>query len=166
MLFATPGVSLPLHALASDSNGSLYGQARVYDGAGIIVTTVSLTHVTEGLYVGSYIPASEGMYTAIYQLYTDALHTIPADYTKQIESIDVDSYRTNILRLLGLVNENSVVDQQVFAAPGKLLTARIRSYDSKTNADAAGLTGLRFTWFVTAMYTGDNLSNFKITRDL
>lgn len=165
MLLATPNIPVPLHTLAADGSTGLYGQARIYNSAGSLVTTISLTHTSEGLYVASYTPTTEGVYSIIYQLYTDVARTIPANFEKGMETLDVNSERTNIIRILGLVHENAVFDQQTYNGSGQLLTGRIRSYDSKTNADAAGLTGLLFTWHITASYTGAALTSYKITRD-
>lgn len=68
-------------------------------------------------------------------------------------------------RILGLLHENTVVDQQVYDGNGYLISSRIRAYDTKTNADAAGSFGLMYTWTMTASYTGANLTNFKIVRE-
>ena len=82
-----------------------------------------------------------------------------------METLDVSDERINIKRILGLVHENSVVDMQTYNSNGRLLTARIRAYDSKTNADLAGLTGLLFTWNMSATYLGLSLTNYKITLE-
>lgn len=70
---------------------------------------------------------------------------------------------TNVLRLLGLNNENSLLDQTVFNAGGKLTSARLRMYDSKVNARAALAaspgeydTGLVFSWTLSAGWNPSN----------
>lgn len=166
MLLATTNKQVSLTALAADGGTAYYGDARVYDKNGVLVTTLSLSHTVEGLYVVGYVPPAEGYFTIIYQLFTDPAKTIPAMLDRGVEMLDVSDERTNIKRILGLVHENSVVDMQTYNGTGQLLTARIRNYDSKTNADLAGATGLLFTWFLTATYSGLNLTNFKITRDV
>jgi len=166
MLWATPNVTLSLQAIAADGLGTYFGQAKIYDFNGLLVTSVSLFHIMDGIYSNGYTPTTEGIYTIIYRLFTDPGLTIPANFERAVETLDVNSIRTNITRLLGLVHDNAVVDNQTYNGTGQLLTARIRAYNSKTNADLAGATGLLFTWFVTASYTGLNLTNFKITRDV
>lgn len=69
-------------------------------------------------------------------------------------------------RLLGLVHDNAVMDQQVYDGDGRLTGARLRCYNSKANADAAGATGLLFTYLITATYGGGGeLTSYKVTRD-
>lgn len=166
MLLATTNKQIALHALAADAVTTYYGQARIYDKNGVLVTSLSMSHTVEGLYVVGYVPTVEGYFSVIYQMYTDVARTIPAALDKGIETLDVSDMRTNIQRILGLVHENSVVDMQTYNGTGQLLTARIRNYDSKTNADLAGASGLLFTWYLTAIYSGLNLVDFKITRDV
>jgi hypothetical protein len=166
MLLATINKQIPLSALAADGGTAYFGTARIYDGSGSLITTLPLVHADDGLYIASYMPTIEGVFSIVYQLYTDIARTIPAPLDRGIESLDVSDERINIKRILGLVHENSVVDQQTYNGNGMLLTARIRNYDSKANADLAGATGLLFTWYVTAIYSGLNLINFKITKDV
>lgn len=164
MLSVTVNQATTLSMLASDGRTDLFGQARVYNSLGTLVATVNLNHVAEGLYAASYTPAVEGVFSVVYQFYTDAGRTVDANYERQGEALDVNSYRTNILRLLGLVHENSVIDQQVYDSNDNLLSARIRSYDTAANALAAGATGLRFTWAATGTYAGAGvLTSWTIT---
>ena len=165
MLLATTNVPTPLHMLAANGQTNLFGRARVYDENTVLVDTISLSHVVEGIYSNTYTPTTEGIYSIVYQFFVDPGLTVPAAFDKVVETLDVNSVRTNVMRILGLVHDNSVVDQQTYNADRQMLSARIRNYDSKANADLAGVTGLLFTWNVVASYTGLNLSNFKITRD-
>jgi hypothetical protein len=171
MLLATVNEAVVLSMLASDGRTDLFGQARVYNSVGGLVSTVSLAHVAEGVYQVSYTPTIEGYFSVVYQLYFDAGHTVDAGYEHQGETLDVSAFRTNILRILGLVHENAVVDQQAYDVDGNLIQARIRAYDSAANANAASaisptayLTGLRFTWQVDATFTSGALSKYVITR--
>lgn len=171
MLLATVNESAILSMLASDGRTDLHAQARVYNSLGALVITLNLTHVAEGLYTINYTPATEGYYNVIYQLYFDSNHTVDAGYEHQGEVLDVNSFRTNILRILGLAHENAVVDLQAYDVDGNLLQARVRSYDTGVNAQAAASisptaynTGLRFTWQVDATYSSGNLSKYGIIR--
>lgn len=165
MIITVPNAPIPLSMLASNGLSTLFGRARIYDKNALLVDTVSLNHIVDGLYSGLYTPTVEGVYGVVYQFFDDIGFTVPSDFERKIEVLDVDSMRTNILRILGLLHENTVVDQQTYNTNNQLLTARIRAYDSKTNADLAGATGLLFTWHANATFSGQHLTNFKITRD-
>ena len=171
MLLATVNEAVTLSMLASDGRTDLYGQARVYNSSNILVSTLSLAHVAEGVYSVQYTPTTEGYYNVVYQLYFDPGHTVDAGYEHQGEIVDVNSFRTNILKVLGLVHENTVVDQQTYDVDGNLQTARIRAYNNATNAGNAAAaspssynTGLLFTWNVSAEYSLGLLSKYSIVR--
>lgn len=166
MILATLNEPIPLHLLAADGRTDLYGQARIYDSLGALVNTTNLTHLTEGLYGATWTPTAEGYYSFLAELYFDVGRTVSAGYEKQGETIDVSEFRTNVLRLLGLVHENAVVDQQVYNIDGNITSARIRVYDSKANATLAGLVGVRFSYTVQAAYSGSDLTSYKILRDV
>lgn len=166
MLLATPNEPVPLHALAANGQTDLYGLARIYDSVGALVSTVTLNHLNEGLYGGTFTPTVQGVLTVVYQLYLDSSHTNPAEFDKEIETIDVSDERTNIMRILGLMHENAVFDQQTYNGVGNLISGRVRAYNNKINAELAGLTGLLFTWNIQAIYNANNqLVNFMIKRD-
>ena len=46
-----------------------------------------------------------------------------------------------------------------------MLTARLRIYDSKTNAQAHGATGLVATYSVTATYDVNGLDTYLMVKD-
>lgn len=165
-LSATVNQSAPVQMAAADGNTALFAQARVYNAAGAVVTTINLTHMAEGIYAGTWTPTIEGYFTVVYQFYTDAGYTTPAAYDKQAETFDVNSIKTNLLRILALHNENSVIDQQVYNPDGNITSARIRCYDSKANALLASTAGLQFQYAMSASYAGTFLSNFTMTREL
>lgn len=75
----------------------------------------------------------------------------------------------NVGRLMGLLHENSMVDNQTYDSNGQLLTARLRVFDSAANLPAAPggneTTGLLFEYNVTAGYAGLGVLNeYKIAR--
>jgi hypothetical protein len=165
MIQATLNQAVPLQVLAADGRTDLYAQIRVYTAGGLPLATLNCTHVAEGLYSVSWTPSVEGFYTMVAQLYFDAGHTIDAGYERQGDQIDVNSVRTNILRLLGLQHDNAVIDSQIYDVNGNLTSCRVRIYDTKPNALAATLTGLQFQYSVTASYSGGQLSNYTMVRD-
>ena len=161
MLRATLNEAVPLQVLAADGKTDLFAQATLYS-EGAALTTLAVPHIDGGLYGTTYTPTAEGYLSVVYRFFYDAGLTIPADYDLEAEAIEVSSDKTNILRILGLLHHNAVLDQQVYDPDGNLLTARIRAYDTRAHADLAGLTGLLFTWSVVAVYTGGRVSDFRI----
>jgi hypothetical protein len=155
MLHATLNEAIPLQLVADNGRIDLYARATIYKN-NLLVTTLDLAHVAQGFYSASYIPTSEGYYSIIYKFYEDNAYSVEAPFSLEGELLEVNSDKINLLRILGLLHENSVVDQTVYDANGNLLTARVRAYDSKANALVAGVTGLRFTWSVTAQYNAQN----------
>jgi len=171
MLLATVNEAVTLSVLASDGRTDLYGQARLYNSAGSLSATVNLGHTSEGLYQAQHTPSVEGYFSVVYQLYFDSGHTIDAGYEHHGETLDVNSFRTNILKVLGLVHENTVVDMQTYDVDGNLLSARVRAYDSAINATNAAavspssyVTGLKFSWTVSAEYATGLLNKYSIVR--
>lgn len=165
MITANLNESVPLQILAADGRTDLYGQVRVYTPSGTPVATINLTHLNEGLYSGNWVPNIEGYYSYVGELYFDSGHAQDAGYERSGDIIDVSTLKTNILRILGLHHENAVIDQQVYDGAGNLTSARVRCYDSKPNAQGAGLTGLQFIYAVSASYTNGQLSNYTMTRE-
>jgi len=172
-LLATVNKPINLEAVSAEGITSFFPQVRVYDSTGTLNTTLNLAHVAEGLYSVTWTPTTEGIYSAIYQFYTDAGHTLDAGLEKAGEQVDVNSERTNITRLLGLVHENSVFDLQTYDSDQNLLTGRVRAYDSAANANAAQAispatynTGKLYEWNLSASYTSGVLSKWFILRVL
>lgn len=173
MILATVNQPVLLSLLISDGTPSLYARAQVYDSGNNFITSISLPNVTGGLYQANYTPITEGLFAVIYELYTDVGFTIDAGYELQGETLDVNSVRTNIQRVLGLLHENTVVDQEVYDSDMHLLSARIRSYDNASHAAAAYAvspnpynTGLQFSWTVQATWSGGVATKYNITRIL
>lgn len=74
-------------------------------------------------------------------------------------------------RMLGMLHENSVLDQTSFDGNNNLTNGRLRLYNSKTNADAATAaspgpysTGLIAQYAIIATYTGTNLQTYEVAR--
>jgi hypothetical protein len=173
MLLATVSKSVLLSVIAADGRTDLYCRAQIIDSSGSPVTTIALPHQTLGMYGVNYTPSLEGYFNIIYQFYFDSGFTIPAGYESAAETLDVSSFRTDVLRVLGLAHENSVIDMQVYDGDENLTSARVRCYDSAVNASAASaisptvyLTGLRFEYQVTASYSGSLLNKYNINRIL
>jgi hypothetical protein len=167
MLRATLNEALPLQVLVPDGNNGLYVRVRLFDPTGTLVTTLPLPNIAEGLYSVNWTPTQEGYVTAVYDLYLDSGYTVMSDYDRDGETVEVSSDKTNIMRLLGLAHENAVLDQEMYGSNGRLVSARLRAYDTKAHADAAGLEGLRFVWAISASYDSQNhAAGFQIDRIL
>ncbi len=164
MLRATLHQPVPLQVLISDGRADLFARARLYNDS-VLTETVSLPFLAEGVYGAQYIFSTEGYYTVIYQLFYDSGFTSPADYDLEAEIVEVSSDKTNLLRVLGLLHQNTVFDNQAYDSSNNLTSGRLRVYNSKANAVTAGSTGLLFTYSVTASYTDGRLSRYSITEE-
>ena len=65
-------------------------------------------------------------------------------------------------RALGLMHENSVLDNTTFNADNNLTAGRFRTYDTKAHALAAGVLGLVATYTIAATYTGKLLTTYSV----
>jgi hypothetical protein len=165
MLIIPVNEATPLRILTSDGATSLYGRLNIYNSSGTLLHTLNTSHVAEGLYTVNWTPTIEGVYTMVGQFFADVARTIDAGYEKVSDEIDVSSMKSNVLRILGLNQENTVIDLQVYDGNNNITSARIRTYNSKPNALAAGVTGLVATYSMTAAYSGNLLTDYKVVRD-
>ncbi len=91
-----------------------------------------------------------------------------ADVVAYLESDTVSA----VTRALGLLHENSVLDLTTFTGDDNLLSGRLRTYDSKANAEAASAaspttydTGKTAEYSITASYSGTALLKYKVSRE-
>lgn len=70
-----------------------------------------------------------------------------------------------ILRVLGLLHENAIVSPS-YDASGNMISAIVRQYNSKAEADAAisgdPLIGVKTTWTIASPHTGLLADSFKL----
>lgn len=166
MIYVDVNTSVILSILASDGSTGLFPQIKIYNSAGGLEATIAATHVANGLYQANWVPANQGYFNYVAQFFANAGFTIDAGYDRIGDLIDVGSTKAQMARLLGLHNENTVIDNQVYDSQQKLLSARIRTYNSKANAQASGAVGLVASYTVSAAYTSDLLTNFIVVRDV
>lgn len=159
------GQAIQLRIQAYDGATGLFPQVKVYDPSGTLTTTLTPTHIAGGLYGASWTPGVEGLFTAVGQFFTDSGHTTDAGYNRTVEDIDVSTMKASIARLLGLNQENTVIDNQVYDGLLNLTSSRIRVYDTKAHALAGGVTGLLGSYTMTGTYTGVNLTGYSVVRD-
>jgi hypothetical protein len=164
MLRATLGEAIPIQVQVSTGQSDLFGRAKVYNITGTLVFTLSLPHITGGLYGTTHTFSTGGHYTVVYQLFKDAGFTTVSIFDIEAEAIEANSDKTNILRILGLTHDNVKIDNQTYDTENNLLTSRIRHYDTEANMLLAGATGLLNTWQVVAEYTAGLLSDYRVSR--
>lgn len=151
---------------ATTRRDDLYGKAVIIDSTGSTVDEVNLESIgSDGLYRGEYTFSSIGEYAIVADLFFNVDRDIPTGHDGGGETVRVTEIETNIMRILGLNHENAYMDQQVFTN-GHLVSARLRVYDSKTNAQLGGATGVIFTYTIQASYVNGEPTSFKILRDL
>jgi hypothetical protein len=63
-----------------------------------------------------------------------------------------------------LLHDNGKLDQEVYDDDKNLVSARLRGYDSRANAEAAGATGLRYTFLINSTYTSGLLDSYTLVR--
>ena len=167
MLRATLNEPTPLQVQVADGRTDLFARAQVYEAGNTIpIATVSLAHINDGLYGSTHTFTDGGYFTAQYQLFEDAGFTVEASYDLEIETVEASNDKTNILRLLGLNYHNSVMEPLAYDASGCLTDAKVRAYDTATNAQVDdGVTGLLFSWTIEITYTGGQLVKYMITLD-
>lgn len=126
-----------------DGAENQFPQARIRAVAGSVQYTVNLTHVGDGVYHGTFTATQTGAFSVNYLVYTDSGHSIlNLSYGHQTDLLRIDTFGINDLgRILGLLGENQLVDEQNFDANGQLTAARIRIFSSRTDVQAATIAG-------------------------
>lgn len=175
---ATVGGSVTLAMVLSDGTTGRYPQAEIYDGASL-EATIDLIDLGQGRYEGSWTPTAVGAFTALFNVYNDAGHTVqltPLIYSREIEQVFValsstDDLAASIARILGLVHENAFIDNTVYDANSMLLSGRIRIFDSKASAQAAtkggvGEAGTTAEYTIEADYAGPgNMETYRMVKE-
>lgn len=173
MLLGTAGKPINVSATVADGRTDLFCRARILDSAGALSTTLSLPHTQFGCYAVNYTPPVEGYFNVLYDFFFDVGLTIEAGYGVNAETLDVNSFRTDIMRLLGLAHANSLLDQTSHDSDGNLLSGRLRIYDTQANVAAATAvspstynTGLLFQYSLYGTYVAGLLQKWHIEKVL
>lgn len=175
---AQVGSVATLALVLEGGEGSFYPQAEIYaPGAAAPLATIDLVHRAKGRYEGEWIPASPGSYTAQFFIYVDAAHTVESIiYMREAEQVfvtsaSVDDLALQLARVLGLVHENVFIDNTDYDDDNQLIAARVRIFDSKTNALAATYggsetTGLIATYSISSEYGAlAKMRQYRMVRD-
>lgn len=141
---ARVGEAVTLALVIDDGSVGLYPRAEVLSGSSLI-DTVDLTDLGKGRYEGEWTPANVGVFSALFSIFQDSDHSVeltPFVITREIEQIfvtqsGVDDLASGIARLLGLSHENAFIDNTIYDPNSMLTSARVRIFDSRSNAQLA-----------------------------
>ena len=174
------GNDITLSLLLEGGEIDQYPRATFYNAGGTS-SEYTMSHVAQGRYEYT-VPASVitviGTYRSIYEVFTDASHTIEnSDYwlstdTFLISNSSITALTEMLTRLLGISHENAYLDRATYDECNQLQDARLRCFDSKAHVDAAtpgGLetTGLVAMYSISADYTNPGqLLSYKMTREI
>ena len=130
------GETVPLNLLLEDGNTSQYPRAYV-DKNGVAETTVDLTHIIRGRYNGNWTPATLGIYSVTYIVYSDAGRTIEnTNYTRDLErwrgfDLMVDSIWNELLSGHTIVGSAGEVLGRIPAVPAGARERVVQGYTFK-----------------------------------
>jgi hypothetical protein len=145
-----------------DDNGTLTTSVTgftyyVFDPTGTEVSgtvTVTITEISNGHYKVTFTPTTIGTWvvTIIHATY------FPAG---QSASYYCTNRKASFARMLGLLQENFYIDNQVYSG-GKLTSGRMRTY---SDAASVGTTSnVVATYTITATYTLNELLTYKVVK--
>lgn len=174
---ATVGTAVPIVMILEDGAETQYPQALIYEQGGTApIATLDLDHKALGRYEADWTPASVGVFSATFIVYSDAGHTVEnIVYSREVEQVfvtqeGIDDLAGKIVRILGLVHENAFIDNTVHDAQGSLVAARVRLFDSQTNVEAATdggaeTTGLLATYEIETTYEADcRMGSYRVKK--
>jgi len=124
------GHEVPISLQINDGAVDQYPQAEVRTAGGVLLTTLDLSHVANGLYkpTASYNMPSTSALFVTYVVYRDSGHTVESDvYLRDLDVfglIDVDEYKADI--------SNLALESNVEAH----VTNALNSYDPPTRSEA------------------------------
>lgn len=103
---------------------------------------------------------------------TDSLHQLRAQQDTQAATLA--SHSGLLARILGMLHENSVLDQTIYDSENNLTAGRLRIYDSAENATAAhaagegddATPGKIAEYAISGAYIGGLLESYAVTRIL
>ena len=154
------GQPILLKLTLEDGDLSQFCLATIIDAAGSIVTTVALSHVLGGLYQGTLAAQPAGVYSILYEVYTDGTFVTLSGYQQKCEDLFVDVPTADQVWdepiqghiAIGTAGESHINGQSphvrddvlsVELGTGLPKSFRRRYFDTAANADAStpGLTG-------------------------
>lgn len=173
---ASVGDPVTLLLVLEDGNVSMFPQAEVYvAGSAVPLSTVDLAHMAKGRYEAVWTPTVVGTYSVLFVTYADAGHVVESlVYTREGEQIfvtqsHIDDIAAKLIRVLGLVHENAFIDNTTYDSNCMLLTARLRIFTTKAEAQAAtdgGAEPALETYTIDADYEGPGrMRQYRMVKD-
>lgn len=144
-----------LELFVTDSDGSpvngISASFTIYKASdNSVISSGSLTDKSNGTYQNSYTFTETGQFYVIY--------TTPSGYTDEIETLNIveeTAKETDLMRLLGLSDENKRIINTVHDANGQITSAIVKLYPSKT--DYENDTNVFATYEYEATYNASGL---------
>jgi hypothetical protein len=163
-ILAAQGETVPLTLVLEDGNAALFPEAKVYNEVGTLVGTVTLVHVSGGLYRGTFAVPTAEKFSVVYTVFVDALRTIPSSvYGRAKDVIVADAPASSASLLSAAVwdearsghavpgsfaealrvlvgsqgKANARWDQMLYDANGHMTSARIRVFPTAAIAQAS-----------------------------
>lgn len=87
------------------------------------------------------------------------------DDIAEISAFTTDDLASTLARSIGMLHENSYMDNIVTDSSNNLIAYRLRLYDSKANSITHTSTGLVASYAMTATFIGTNLKTYLVTRE-
>jgi hypothetical protein len=179
------GNAMPLSITLSLPSGlpasGLFPRALIYDSADSLVATRDPTEVgSTGRYTDAgFTPSAAGTFTAWWTVYSNAGHTVVSPFWHRDQDVFVvkgnftAADRATIARILGLVQNNFMLDEQTYDSKGLLLTGRIRVFADPTAlgsatagaADDADSEIARYNITVVAATAGE-ATDYRVAQEL
>jgi hypothetical protein len=157
MILGTVATPLPLELVLADRALGKFPRARIIDSSGAqIGPAIDLVPAPAwaGLYQGAWALPVEGHFSAVFEVWGDADHTVTTDYEPGVEHVRITTdFERALLKLLAHQGEN-VRDIMITSDPstGRPLVARRKLYATK--ADAVADVNPIATIDVSASYPG------------
>jgi len=109
-----PGGPVPALLLLPDGASDQYPQAAIYDDAGILLTTLDLLHVANGLYApaSAYLMPDRSFVSVVYIVYSDSGHISESDIYQR--DLDV-FYQVNSASVWAAILETGYTGAQIMS---------------------------------------------------
>ena len=129
---------------------------EIYNGS-----NVSFTELSDGHYCASFTPNKVGNWMLV--VYHSTYFSWGKSDSIQVFNNDFDSISTVLTRILGLTQENYLVDNTIYDTEGNMTSSRIRIYDDSVSVGSG--SNIMATYSVSASYIGNQMDKYSVTKD-
>ncbi len=135
---------------------------NLYDNTGLEATSilVSFDELGNGHYRANFIPDSKGIW--MLAVYHSTYFPWGKTGTIEVYDSDFDTIGENVIRALGLMQENYYLDNSVFDENGNMTSCRIRIYSNSVNVGTD--VGVISTYEMNATFNGLELTTYKVQK--